>query len=287
MSENQGISTQESKKFDKLDRGSVSMKKFYVDLKKIEEKAKEQGISERALSTKIGRSPTWYHSVKKRGNDDCTNPYCARIRRESATAIASLLGCVVQDISCSAEHSSNVVDPMQFDYIDRTKKCFEALRKDDPVLLDSLLHAMQEMRLEQRKMLVTVANALPNSKENTTKNDDRWWKILFYVELGKCILPKVNCCTVSELQAECVRGRINRGVSKDVHKWGEIIEEILKSKTHEWTENLSICEGKDIKKAISRCASILQMYFKGADAQGIQTVIDLYKEGLWCISFPQ
>lgn len=173
--------------------------KFFADLSKIYERAKAKPISCAKLSLSIGKSRSWLSSLKKEGRKKEQN--LVIIREEDARAIARVLGCNVQDIQ-NEESKGQVIEPMLFDYNRRSVDFLKKLMGDDAAFTEEVLQMLAEIPKEQRKEVLPVLKMAQN-KANRERSDESWWRVLFYVELGRVLLTSIDCCTVEQLRKEC------------------------------------------------------------------------------------
>ena len=123
------------------------------------------------------------------------------IREEDARAIARELGCNVQDIQ-NEESKGQVIEPMLFDYNRRYVDFLKKLMDDDAAFTEEVLQMLAEIPKEQRKEVLPVLKMAQN-KANRGGADESWWRVLFYVELGRVLLTSTDCCTVEQLRKEC------------------------------------------------------------------------------------
>lgn len=165
---------------------------FYADLSKIYERAKAKPISCVQLSLNIGKCRSWLSSLKNKRRKKEQN--LVIIRMEDARAIARELGCNVQDIQ-NEEAERHVIEPMLFDYNSKAKDIFRNLMDDDAELTEEILQMLAEIPKEQRKEVLPVLRMAQN-KANRERSDESWWRVLFYVELGRVLLTSIDCCTV-------------------------------------------------------------------------------------------
>lgn len=292
---------------------------FYADLSKIYERAKAKPISCVQLSLNIGKCRSWLSSLKNKRRKREQN--LVIIRMEDARAIARELGCNVQDIQ-NEEAERHVIEPMLFDYNSKAKDIFRNLMDDDAELTEEILQMLAEIPKEQRKEVLPVLRMAQN-KANRERSDESWWRVLFYVELGRVLLTSIDCCTVEQLRKECenlyeIRKRQIEVYSKkeresakktvtakgytgekfeeelrkelalryfDKDKRQKIIGERLVKKTQTWLEGLPVGTKKDYENAIARCAEALDCFFMGLDDKTMQAVVEFYKKGVWYFSW--
>lgn len=293
--------------------------KFFADLSKIYERAKAKPISCAKLSLSIGKSRSWLSSLKKEGRKKEQN--LVIIREEDARAIARVLGCNVQDIQ-NEESKGQVIEPMLFDYNSKAKDIFRNLMDDDAELTEEILQMLAEIPKEQRKEVLPVLKMAQN-KANRGGADESWWRVLFYVELGRVLLTSADCCTVEQLRKECenlyeIRKRqikaynekererakntvtakgytgekFEEGLRKemdlryfDKDERQKLIRARLVKKTQTWLEGLTVGTKKDYENAIARCAEALDCFFMGLDDKTMQAVVEFYKKGVWYFSW--
>ena len=292
---------------------------FYADLSKIYEKTKAKPISCAQLSLNIGKCRSWLSSLKNKRQKKEQN--LVIIRMEDARAIARELGCSVQDIQ-NEESEGQVIEPMLFDYNRRSVDFLKKLMGDDAAFTEEVLQMLAEIPKEQRKEVLPVLKMAQN-KANRGWADESWWRVLFYVELGRVLLTSADCCTVEQLRKECenlyeIRKRQIKAYNEKERErakntvtakgyTGEKFEEELRKemdlryfdkderqklirarlvkKTQTWLEGLTVGTKKDYENAIARCAEALDCFFMGLDDKTMQAVVEFYKKGVWYFSW--
>ena len=296
----------------------MKKKIFYADLSEIYKRAKAKPISRAQLSLHIGRSRGWLSSLEKRRKKEQN---LVTIRIEDARAIARELGCSVQDIQ-NEESEGHVIEPMLFDYNRGSVDLLKKLMDDDAAFTEEVLQMLAEIPKKQRKEILPVLKMAQN-KANRGGIDESWWRVLFYVELGRVLLTSTDCCTVEQLRKECeslyeirkreieVYNEKERERAKDTviakGYTGEKFEEELRKemdlryfdkderqkiirarlvkKTQTWLEGLPVGTKKDYENAIARCAEALDCFFMGLDDKTMQAVVEFYKKGVWYFSW--
>jgi len=192
---------------------------FFIDLKKLQQLQEKRGINDSRLSEAIGKSRSWFCSLKKKAEP--------KIDISQANLIANLLNCAIQDFG--DESKNKLFNPVVFDYEEDAKRLFNELLPQNAELITAFLRFLKLADIEQKRTLrVYVSNLKHNKNQGLFPLDDQWWKALFISnfipKLSDFLLKNLELCSASNLFDD-----YNKAVKKEMskerkRKWQELIQ---------------------------------------------------------------
>ncbi len=239
-------------------------------------------MSERTLSTRVGKSPQWYNTVKKRAKDGY-----AEIDYVVAQKMANILGNgAVQKLS---DKDNRYYNPIQYEYYAKAKHYFEKLLPTHTELLADLLefiaHDKDEQSIGRLRLLISMN--LPSRWETPTP-EKFWCNTLLLSELDKSLKEDSAEWSIDDIwekynkrkERAKKKGNVTdtEVVVRDEEK-KRMLEEIVDDR---WTEVESVLHDDEFqKRLIKSCAKFLFRYFETAPINvDVLDKINLYKIGV-------
>lgn len=244
---------------------------FYVDIARLDGLMKKKGLSDCDLSKGIGKSRSWLNSVRKRADAN----RIVRIERRTATEIARILECLIQDFE--AEQSNYLVEPMDIEYERAAQDRLKMLLEQNPEYAADLLEYAVKADLEERGFLLSALRLLSAEKQSKTNDAyDKWFQYLLVTQIGKAIASQLAAATESQLRREYLQAKEDK---KDYDEMREALKRILLPKIQKITRNF---EWDCTEEVLEGCTDFLFKYFE-VSSPGVNAIVELYKRGRWAL----